>query len=208
MIGCKPVDTPMDANLKIGDLKDNIPVERGRYQRLVAKLIYLSYTRPYIAFAVSVVSQFMHAPCEEHMETVYRILRYLKGTPGKGLLLKKNEARSVESFIDADWAGSIKDRRFTSGYCTFVWGNLVTWRSKKQSVVVRSSAEVEFRAVAQSCRELLWLKLLLGELKITDIQPMKLYCDNNAATYISYNLVHHDRTKSMLRLTGISSRRR
>lgn len=195
MIGCKPVDTPMDANLELGDLKDSIPVERGRYQRLVGKLIYLSHTRPDIAFAVSVVSQFMHAPCEEHMEAVYRILRYLKGTPGKGLLFKKNEARSVEAFTDADWAGSIKDRRSTSGYCTFVWGNLVTWRSKKQSVVARSSAEAEFRAVAQGICELLWLKLLLGELKIADIQPMKLYCDNKAAIDISHNPVHHDRTK-------------
>ncbi|KAH9796155.1 retrovirus-related pol polyprotein from transposon RE1 [Citrus sinensis] len=195
MIGCKPVDTPMDANLKLGDLKDSIPVERGRYQRLVGKLIYLSHTRPDIAFAVSVVSQFMHAPCEEHMEAVYRILRYLKGTPGKGLLFKKNEARSVEAFTDADWAGSIKDRRSTSGYCTFVWGNLVTWRSEKQSVVARSSAEAEFRAVAQGICELLWLKLLLGELKIADIQPMKLYCDNKAAIDISHNPVHHDRTK-------------
>ena len=195
MIGCKPVDTPMDANLKLGDLKDSIPVERGRYQRLVGKLIYLSHTRPDIAFAVSVVSQFMHAPCEEHMEAVYRILRYLKGTPGKGLLFKKNEARSVEAFTDADWAGSIKDRRSTSGYCTFVWGNLVTWRCKKQSVVARSSAEAEFRAVAQGICELLWLKLLLGELKIADIQPMKLYYDNKAAIDISHNPVHHDRTK-------------
>ena len=69
----------------------------------------------------------MNNPREVHMEAVYRILRYLKLTPGKGLFFKKTPDRGVEIFSDADWAGSISDRRSTSGYCTFVWGNLVTW---------------------------------------------------------------------------------
>ncbi|PON84400.1 hypothetical protein TorRG33x02_198600 [Trema orientale] len=141
------------------------------------------------------VSQFMHAPCEEHMEAVFRILQYLKGTPGKGLFFKKNENRSIEAFTDANWAGSITDRKSTSGYCTFVWGNLVTWRSKKQSVVARSSAEAEFRAIAQGVCELLWLKMLLKELGVNIVQPMKLYCDNKAAISISHNPMFHDRTK-------------
>ncbi|KAF5456016.1 hypothetical protein F2P56_025533 [Juglans regia] len=96
------------------------------------------------------VSQFMNNPNEEHMEAVYRILRYLKLTPGRGLFFEKNQRRDIEVFSDADWAGSVQDRRSTSGYCTFVWGNLVTWRSKKQSVVSRSSAEAEFRAMAHA----------------------------------------------------------
>lgn len=76
-------------------------------------------------------------------------------TPGKGLFFKKGTNRSVEIFSDADWAGSLTDRRSTFGYCTYVWGNLVTWRSKKQSVVSRSSAEAEFRAMAHSiCEEM------------------------------------------------------
>ena len=126
MLGCKPVDTPIDSIPKTGGNKDGIPVDTGRYQRLVGKLIYLSHTRPDIAFAVSVVSQHMHAPCEEHMEVVLRIVKYLKGSPGKGLFFNKHETRSIEGFTDADWAGSVEDRRSTSGYCTFVWGNLVT----------------------------------------------------------------------------------
>ena len=107
----------MDANLKLGDLKDNILVKIRRYQRLVGKLIYLSHTRPNIAFPVYVVSQFMHAPCEEHMEVVYCILKELQE---KSLLFKKNKAKGIEAFKDTDWAGSIKDRRSTSSYCTFV----------------------------------------------------------------------------------------
>jgi len=92
-------------------------------------------------------------------------------------------------------AGSIDDRRSTTGYCTFVWGNLVTWRSKKQSVVARSSAEAEFRAVAQGICEGLWLKKLLEEVNVSIKPPIKLYCDNKAAINISLNPVQHDRTK-------------
>ena len=88
MLGCKPTDTPVDPNVKFGRKERGIPVDRGRYQRFVG-LIYLSHTRPDIAFAVSVVSQYMHSPFEEHFEVVYRILKYLKTTPGKGFFLRR-----------------------------------------------------------------------------------------------------------------------
>jgi len=78
----------------------------------------------------------MHLPTKRHLEAVYHILGYLKGTPGKWLFFKKNQDRSICGFADSDWAGSIEDSRSTSGYCTKLWGNLVTWRSKKQQVVV------------------------------------------------------------------------
>ncbi|KAL5850211.1 hypothetical protein ACOSQ4_008224 [Xanthoceras sorbifolium] len=171
------------------------PVDKGKYQRLVGKLIYLSHTRPDIGFPVSSVSQFMNKPTEEHMEAVFRILRYLKLTPGKGLFFKKNVSRKVEVFTDADWAGSITDRRSTSGYCTFVLGNLVTWRSKKQSVVSRSSAEAEFRAMAHGICEGVWLKRVLTELKMPIEGAMRLFCDNQSTIRIAKNPVHHDRTK-------------
>ncbi|XP_022871199.1 uncharacterized protein LOC111390394 [Olea europaea var. sylvestris] len=87
--------------------------------RLVGKLIYLSHTRPDIAFALSVVSQHMHSPKETHMEAVYKILKYLKSSLGKGLFFKKNESNRVEVFIDADWASFAEDRRSTTGYCNY-----------------------------------------------------------------------------------------
>ncbi|GAA0171590.1 hypothetical protein LIER_25584 [Lithospermum erythrorhizon] len=118
------------------------------YQQLVGKLIYVSHTKPDIAFAVSVVSQYMHDPHQGHLDAVYRILRYLKQSSYKGLLFKKTEDRSIQVFIYADWAGSIDDRQLTSGYCTMIWENLITWRSKKHNVVARSSVEAEFRAMA------------------------------------------------------------
>ncbi|WMV18586.1 hypothetical protein MTR67_011971 [Solanum verrucosum] len=116
-------------------------------------------------------------------------------SPGKGLFFKKNEQRSLEAYTDADWAGSSIDRRSTSGYCTFVWGNLVTWRSKKQNVVARSSAEAEYRSMAHGICEILWLKRFLEELRRPVSFPMKLYCDNKAAISIARNPVQHDRTK-------------
>ena len=150
MLGCKAADTPMDPNQKISDDTSEETVEKGRYQRLVGKLIYLSHTRPDIAFAVSVVSQFMHSPKQVHWDAVLRILRYLKSSPGKGLFFAKNGHTRVEAYTDADWAGSVNDRRSTTGYCSFVGGNLVTWRSKKQPMVARSSAEAEFREIGRA----------------------------------------------------------
>ncbi|XP_048226878.1 uncharacterized mitochondrial protein AtMg00810-like [Ricinus communis] len=129
-IGAKPIDTPMETktrlNLEDGDPLDNI----GHYQRLVGKLIYLTVTRPDISYAVSMISQFMHAPRTPHLDAVDRILRYLKGTPGHGIWMRNNNnAITITGFSDADWAGSC-DRKSTSGFCTFVGGNLVTWKSK------------------------------------------------------------------------------
>ncbi|XP_030460809.2 uncharacterized mitochondrial protein AtMg00810-like [Syzygium oleosum] len=141
MLDCKPADTPIVQNHKLGKYPDQVPTNKERYQRLVGRLIYLSHTRPDIAYAVSVVSQFMHAPSEEHMNVVYRILRYLKSAPGRGIMFANNDHLVVEGYTDADWAGNASDRRSTSGYLTFVGGNLVTWRSKKQKVVALSKAE-------------------------------------------------------------------
>lgn len=123
--------------------------DEGRYQQLVEKPIYLTHTRPDIVFAVSNVSQFMYSSCKTHIGVVYQILRYLKGTPRRGLSFKKNGNRKIEAFTEANCADFVDDRRSTSRYCTFVWGNLVTWRSKKQIVVTRSSVGEKFRKVTR-----------------------------------------------------------
>ena len=144
MIDCKPADTPMVQNHGLQIREGAKRADRGRYQRLVGKLIYLSHTRPDLAYVVGVVSQFMHAPQEDHWEAVLRIVRYLKGTVGHGVLFKKHGHLEIHGYTDADWAGNPNDRKSTAGYFTFVGGNLVTWRSKKQKVVALSSAEAEF----------------------------------------------------------------
>ena len=110
----------------------------------MGKLIYLTHTRPDIAYTVGILSQFMHALHVSHMYAAHRVLRFLKGTVGRGLLLIRHSTLNLEVYTDEDYVGSIVDRRLTSGYCTFLGSNLITWRSKKQKVVFRSSAEAEF----------------------------------------------------------------
>ena len=129
--------------------------------RLVGKLIYLSHIWPGIAYVVRTVFQFMHAPLEDHIEVVMRILRYLKATSSKGLLFSINNHMCVEAYIDVDWGGSMINKRSTSRYYTFVGSNLVTWRSKKQLLVARSSVEAEFRTIALGIYEHMWIKSLL-----------------------------------------------
>ena len=121
--------------------------------------------------------------------------RVLKGTLGRCLMFKKNEGRNVEVYVDAEWAGSINDRYSTSGYCSYVWGNLLTWKSKKQTVVARSSAEVELRSTTLGICEILWMKMLLKELRIELKLPLRIYCDNKTAISIAHNPIHHDYTK-------------
>jgi hypothetical protein len=126
---------------------------------------------------------------------VHRILRYLKSTPGQGLHFTKSTDRSIKVYTDADWAGCHIDRRCTTGYCSYVWGNLVTWRSKKQPTVSRSSAEAELRALVLGICEALWLKKVLTELQQPSQQPITLYCDNNSALCMAEDPIHHDKTK-------------
>src|SRR6266540_5801944 len=194
MLGCRTAPTPIDQNYQLtAQSGDSVDIER--YQRLVGRLLYLCHTRPDIAFSVSVVSRYMHEPRNDHLEAVYRILRYLKGTPGRGLLFKSNMHLVVDGYCDADWASCLDDRRSTSGFCVFVGGNLVSWRSKKQAVISRSTAKAEYRAMAHGLSEMLWTRNLLEELKILKDSCINVWCDNKSAINIANNPVQHDRTK-------------
>ncbi|RVW13831.1 Retrovirus-related Pol polyprotein from transposon RE1 [Vitis vinifera] len=195
MLDCKPVDTPMDPNVKLVPGQGEPLGDPGRYRRLVGKLNYLTITRLDISFPVSVVSQFLQSPCDSHWDAVIRILRYIKSTPGQGVLYENRGHTQVVGYTDADWAGSPTDRRSTSGYCVFIGGNLISWKSKKQDVVARSSAEAEYRAMALATCELIWLRHLLQELRFGKDEQMKLICDNQAALHIASNPVFHERTK-------------
>ena len=119
--------------------------------------IYLTITRPDICFAVNQVSQHMQAPKVHHWKMVDRILRYLSGSHGQGVWMGCNGSTEVVGYCDADWAGDRVDRRSTTGYCTFIGGNLVTWKSKKQKVISCSSAEAEYRAMLKLTNELVWI---------------------------------------------------
>ncbi|XP_071704970.1 secreted RxLR effector protein 161-like [Rutidosis leptorrhynchoides] len=169
--------------------------DKGQYQRMVGKLIYLAHTRPDIAHAVGVVSQFMHQPQVHHMKAVIRIIRYLKKTADHGVVFKGNGHLKTHIYTDASWTGEKGDRKSTSGFFTLVGGNLVAWRSKKQKVISLSSAESEFRGIAKGVVESLWIKKLLTEIGFPSKEAIQIFCDNEAAIAISENRVQHDRTK-------------
>lgn len=134
----------------------------------------------------------MQKPKNYHWEAAVKILHYIKAAPGKELLYKKNGHLKIEAFSDADYVGSKIDRWSTSRFCTYIGGNLVTWRSKKQSVVARLSAEAEYRAMAQIACEMMWLQSLMSGFGVTSIEPMKMHCDNQAAILIAKNPMFHE----------------
>ena len=142
--------------------------------KLVGKLNYLTVTRPDIVYSVSVVSQYMASPIVDHWAAIEQILCYLKEAPGRGILYNNHGYNRLECFTDADLVGSKEDRRSTSCYCVFVGGNLASWKSKKQSVVSRSSAESEYKAMAQSACKIMWLHQLFAKVDIKTSVPAKL----------------------------------
>ena len=129
------------------------------------------------------------------MNAVIRILKYLKNTPGLGLFYQSSGHLCIERYTDADWAGSPSNRKSSIGYCTFIGGNLVTWRSKKQSVVARSSIEAKYCVMARTTCELTWLRTILQEFGLLVQGSTPLYCDNQAAIHIASNPVFHERTQ-------------
>ena len=189
--------TPMITSLKltsdVGDPVDN-PHE---YRSVVGALQYITITRPEICFSVNKACQFMQNPLDTHWKAVKRILRYLKGTLDDGILLVKSEMLTLTGFSDADWGNDLVDRRSTTGHCVYLGDNLVSWNSKKQHSVSRSSTESEYRSLASVAAEIIWIQTLLSELKIKLPAIPKVWCDNTSTISLSANPVLHNRTKHM-----------
>ncbi|KAK1436331.1 hypothetical protein QVD17_02110 [Tagetes erecta] len=205
----KPVSNPMSTTqlLSLGD--SPLFPEPARYREIVGSLQYVTLSRPDIAFAVNKVCQYMHAPSENHWSAVIRILRYLKGTLEFGLLIRHKSNAALQAFTDvhwqgnaqinaysdADWAGCPDDRRSTGGYAIYLGSNLISWTARKQKTVSRSSTESEYKDLADTVTELIWIEALLDELGIhTKISPT-LWCDNLGATYLAANPIFRARTK-------------
>ncbi|KAA0038222.1 Copia protein [Cucumis melo var. makuwa] len=146
------------------------------------------------ALGISSLKTFLQV---DHWAVVEQILCYSKAAPGRGILYRDHGYTRVECFSDADWAGSRKDKRSTSGYCVFVGENLVPWKSKKQNVISRSSAESEYRAMTQSVCAIVWIHQLLSETCFSITVPAKLWCDNQVALHIASNPVFHEQTKNV-----------
>ncbi|XP_071726783.1 uncharacterized mitochondrial protein AtMg00810-like [Rutidosis leptorrhynchoides] len=194
LLDVKPVSTPLSTSAYF-TTQGSPYSDPTIYRSLVGALQYLTITRPDISYAVNQVSQFLHAPMQDHFQAVKRILRYIKGTISFGLSFLHSPSPNILGYSDADWARCIETRRSTYGYSIFLGGNLVSWSAKKQPMVSRSSCESEYRALADTVAELTWLQDLLRELRVPVKTVPTLWCDNLGATYLSANPVFHARTK-------------
>ncbi|XP_060201836.1 uncharacterized mitochondrial protein AtMg00810-like [Lycium barbarum] len=195
MSHCSPSPTPIDTKPKLSASKDAPFDDPTKYRQLAGALQYLTFTRPDISYAVQQVCLHMHDPRNEHMAALKRILRYIRGSIDFGLHLYKSTINSLVSYTDADWGGCPNTRRSTSGYCVFLGDNLISWSSKRQPTLSRSSAEAEYSGVANVVSESCWIRNLLLELHCPIQKATLVYCDNVSAIYLSGNPVQHQRTK-------------
>ncbi|XP_019229411.1 PREDICTED: uncharacterized protein LOC109210448 [Nicotiana attenuata] len=187
--GAKPASSPLEQNQKlttvdydnhVGLKGDEELTNIGGYQKWIGKLIYLTITRPDICFAVHVLSQFMQHPKQSHLEAAMRVVKYIKGAPGKGILLKKGSLEEISAYCDSVLAACPNTRRSMTGYVIKLGESLISWKSKKQQTVSRSSAQGEYRSMAVVSEELM---------------PVKVFCDSKPALQIAANPIYHERTK-------------
>ncbi|KAK3018899.1 hypothetical protein RJ639_005104 [Escallonia herrerae] len=187
----KPAAFPMEQNHSLALTGGPLLSDLGPYRRLIGRLIYLTITRPDICYAVHVLSQFMQSPRSQHWDAALWVLRYLKAAPAQGLFLLADSPLQIYAFCDSDWASCPLTRHSVTEYFISLGNSPISWRTKKQPTVSRSSAEAEYHSMAITT----WLKSFLLSLGIHHDRPMRLFCDKQAALHIASNPVFHERTK-------------
>ena len=177
MLGCRPIDTPMEQNHGLASSTTDIFGQPDQYRRLVGHLVYLSVTRPDLSYVVHTLAQFLSNPMQHHWDAALRVLRYLKGHLGQGIYLRPTSSLTLRAYSDSDWAVCPLTRRSLTSYVVFLGHSPISCRTKKQPIVARSSAEAEYRAMVVTTCKLKWLKSLLKTLSILHMFPMYLFCE-------------------------------
>ncbi|GJU16928.1 RmlC-like cupins superfamily protein [Tanacetum coccineum] len=195
LLNVKPSSIPFDPLIKINH-DDGDPLDDPtQYRALVGKLLYLTITRPDISYAAQTLSQFIQASRTPHLKALVKVLKYLKSCPGQGLIFQANSTLNLKAFCDSDWASCSFSRRSVTGYCIFLGSCLISWKSKKQTIVSKSSTEAEYRALADVTCELSWIKCLFKDLGLIISSPILVYYDNASAITLASNPIQHAKTK-------------
>ncbi|XP_056860342.1 uncharacterized mitochondrial protein AtMg00810-like [Raphanus sativus] len=127
----------------------------------MGRLIYLVHTRPELSYSVHILSQFMKKPREDHWQAALRVVRFLKGSLGQGIMLSSSADLSLTVFCDSDWSSCPLTRRSLSAFVVMLGDSPISWKTKKQKTVSHSSAEAEYRSMAAALREVKWLRKML-----------------------------------------------
>ena len=195
---CNHVKAPLEANCKLYKKDSDPMLDASSFRGAIGCLMYaVTCTRPDLAFAVSLLSQFMSEPTVNQWSGIKRVLRYVKRTSDAALVYRKSDKQPIiQGYVDANWAGDYSDRKSHSGYLFFLGGGLVSWKCKKQAVVARSTTEAEYLALSSAVQECLWLKQLLEDINLFNIAlPITIHEDNKSAIALAQNPRFSDRTK-------------
>jgi len=197
LTGAKPAKFPLPQGLHLSEVTAPLLPDPEPYRRLVGRLLYLTLIRSDISYAVQHLSQFIHQPAQAHYQAALHVLRYLKGTPNMGLYYPASCDFQLTAYCDADWGTCRLSAKSLTGYCIFLGSSLISWKTKKQKTVAKSSAKAEYRAMSATTSELEWISHLLQDFHIPLSLPITMHCDNKAAMHIAANPVFHERTKHL-----------